>query len=107
MGYVNDASDLINIYDNHNIFILPSFTEAHPQVLYESLARMRPVIIFEEISHVIQNQEGIFASKRNAQSLSNTIKLVMDNYANIHKSIKKNKLPMKQEFISQMCKILD
>ena len=107
VGYVNDASDLINIYDNHNIFILPSFTEAHPQVLYESLARMRPVIIFEEISHVIQNQEGIFTSKRNAQSLSNTIKFVMDNYANIHKSIKENKLPMKQEFISQMCKILD
>ena len=107
VSYVNDVSDLINIYDNHNIFILPSFTEAHPQVLYESLARMRPVIIFEEISHVIKNQEGIFASKRNAQSLSNTIKFVMDNYGNIYKSIKKNKLPMKQEFISQMCKILD
>ena len=39
--------------------------------------------------------------------ISNTIKFVMDNYGNIHKSIKKNKLPMKQEFISQMCKILD
>ena len=107
VGYVNDTSDLINIYDNHNIFILPSFTEAHPQVLYESLARMRPVIIFEEINHVIKHQEGIFTSKRNAHSLSNTIKFVMDNYDNIHKSIKKNKLPMKQEFISQMCKILD
>ena len=74
VGYVNDASDLINIYDNHNIFILPSFTEAHPQVLYESLARMRPVIIFEEINHVTKHQEGIFTSKRNAHSLSNTIK---------------------------------
>ena len=89
------------------IFLLPSFTEAHPQVLYESLARMRPVIIFEEINHVIKHQEGIFTSKRNVQSLSNTIKFVMDNYANIHKSIKKNKLPTKQEFISQMCNILD
>ncbi len=68
---------------------------------------MRPVIIFEEISHVIKNQGGIFASKRNAQSFSNTIKFVMDNYVNIHKSIKKNKLPMKHEFISQMCNILD
>ena len=107
VSYVNDVSDLINIYDNHNIFILPSFTEAHPQVLYESLARMRPVIIFEEINHVIKHQEGIFTSKRNAHSLSNTIKFVIDNYTNIQKSIKKNKLPMKQEFISQMCKILD
>ena len=62
---------------------------------------------FEEINHVVKHQEGIFTSKRNAQSLLNTIKFVMDNYANIHKSIKKNKLPMKHEFISQMCKILD
>ena len=68
---------------------------------------MRPVIIFEEINHVIKNQKGIFTSKRNAMSLSNTIKFIMDNYVNINKSIKKNKLPMKQEFISQMCKILD
>jgi len=107
VGYVNDARDLINIYDNHNIFILPSFTEAHPQVMYESLARMRPVIIFEEITHVIKNQEGIFVSKRNVQSFSNTIKFIMNNYVNIHKSIRKNKLPTKHEFISEMCKILD
>jgi len=75
--------------------------------LYESLARMRPVIIFGEINHVIKNQEGIFASKRNTRSLSDTIKFIMDNYVNINESIKKNKLPMKQEFISQMCNILD
>ena len=49
---------LIKIYDNHNIFILPSFTEAHPKVIDESLARLRPVIIFEEIKHIIQNRKG-------------------------------------------------
>ena len=107
IGYVNDINKLINIYDNHNIFILPSFTEAHPQVLYESLARLRPVVIFEEISHVIKNQQGIFVSKRDAQSLLSTIEFVMNNYKDIQDSIKKNKLPTKQEFISQMYKILD
>jgi len=106
IGYVNDINKLINIYDNHNIFILPSFTEAHPQVLYESLARLRPVVIFEEISHVIKNQQGILVSKRNVQSLLSKIEFVMNNYKGIQDSIKKNKLPTKQEFISQLTKIL-
>ena len=106
IGFVNNALSLINIYDNHNILILPSFTEAHPKVLDESLARLRPVIIFEEISHIIQNRKGIFVSKRNVQSLSKTIKFVISNYLNIQEDMKKNKLPTKREFFSQMVKIL-
>ena len=35
-GFENDVSGLIKIYDNHNITILPSFTEAHPKVVDES-----------------------------------------------------------------------
>jgi len=106
IGYINDTNQLIKIHDNHNIFILPSYTEAHPQVLYESLARLRPVIIFEEITHVTKNYQGIFISKRNSQSLLNTIKFIMENYSNIQNSIKKNTLPKKSEFINQMSKIL-
>ena len=59
--FINETNALINCYDNHNIFILPSFTEAHPKVIDESLARSRPVIIFEEIKHIIQNKN--FLSK--------------------------------------------
>ena len=43
---------------------MPSFTEAHPQVVLESLSRRRPVIIFDEISHIIGEKKGIFVSKR-------------------------------------------
>jgi len=50
-GFKENVSALIKTYDNHNITILPSFTEAHPKVVDESLARGRPVIIFEEINH--------------------------------------------------------
>ena len=99
-------SELIKIYDEHNIFILPSFTEAHPKVIDESLARERPVIIFEEIEHIIQNREGIFVSKRNTKSLVKTIDFIMKNYTKIQENIRKNKLPTKQEFISQMNNIL-
>jgi len=105
-GYGYDAQNLIKIYDSHNISILPSFTEAHPKVIDESLARERPVIIFEEIQHVIQNKKGIFVSKRNSKSLLDTINFIMENYKSIQESIKKNKLPTKQEFISQMTNIL-
>ena len=105
-GFKNTVSALIKTYDNHNITILPSFTEAHPKVVDESLARARPVIIFEEINHIIQNRHGIFVSKRNAKSLSETIKFIMSNYSNIRENMEKNKLPTKQEFILQMAKIL-
>ena len=45
------------------MFILPSFTEGQPMALLESLSRLRPVIIFKEIDHVIQNRVGIFISR--------------------------------------------
>ena len=106
VGPVYDPTTLIKIYDNHNIFILPSFTEAHPKVIDESLARIRPVIIFDEIKHIIQNRKGIFVSKRNAKSLLETINFIMKNYQNIQESMLENKLPTKQEFISQMSNIL-
>ena len=40
--------------------ILPSFTEAHPYVVDESLARKRPVIIFEDIAYIVKDKKGIF-----------------------------------------------
>ena len=106
LGYGYESQELIKIYDNHNILILPSFTEAHPKVVDESLARARPVIIFEEISHIIQNRIGLFVSKRNTKSLHETIKFIMNNYSNIQKNMSKNKLPTKEKFISQMINIL-
>ena len=106
IGYGYNASALIKIYDNHNICILPSFTEAHPKVVDESLARARPVIIFEEIEHIIQNRKGIFVSKRDPKSLLETIDFIMKNYTNIQESMTQNILPTKKEFISQMSNIL-
>ena len=107
IGYGFNSLQLIEIYDEHNISILPSFTEAHPKVIDESLVRMRPVIIFDEILHVVKNKKGIFVSERNAESLTKTIKFIMENYKNIKENMAENKLPTKKEFILQMNKILD
>ena len=104
-SFANNTSSLINFYDNHNIFILPSFTEAHPKVIDESLARLRPVIIFEEIKHVIGNRKGIFVSKREKKSLTDTIYFIMKNYSNIQDSMISNKLHTKNDFISQIINI--
>ena len=104
--FYNKTDLLINCYDQHNIFILPSFTEAHPKVIDESLARSRPVIIFEEIKHIIQNRKGIFVSKRNSKSLLETINFITKNYESIQKSMQTNILPTKKNFILQMTSIL-
>ena len=101
-----NKKDLIKIYDEHDIFILPSYTEGHPMALLEALARRRPVIIFEEITHVIGDKKGIFVSKRNYESLLDTINSIKNNYKKIQEEMKKNNLPTNKEFIKQMGNII-
>ncbi len=98
---------LIKHYDDHNIFVLPSFTEGHPMVLLEALARRRPVIIFDEIKHVIGDKKGIFVTKRNFLSFLGTLNNIKKNYKKIQKDMKKNKLPTNKEFIDKLIKLID
>ena len=103
----SNKSKLIKCYDDHNIFILPSFTEGHPMVLLEALARRRPVIIFEEISHVIGDKKGIFVTKRNFINFLGTLNHIKKNYKRIQKDMKKNKLPTNKEFIDKFVKSIE
>jgi len=103
----NNKTKLIKYYDDHNIFILPSFTEGHPMVLLEALARRRPVIIFDDIKHVIGEKKGIFVSRRNFISLFGTLNNIKKNYKKIQKDMKKNKLPTNKEFIDRFVKLID
>ena len=98
----NNPENLIKLYDNHNMFILPSYTEGHPMVLLESLARMRPVIIFNEIEYVVGDKKGIFVSKREVPALRETIDHIKKNYQNIFNEMKKNNLPTNNEFIKDL-----
>jgi len=106
LGFGYDEKSLIKIYDSHNIMILPSYTEGHPQVVLESLSRGRPVVIFDDIKHIVDVKKGIFVSKRTAVSLNETIEFIMKNYIQIQEDMKENKLPTKKEFILQMNNIL-
>ncbi len=98
---------LIKHYDDHNIFILPSFTEGHPMVLLEALARRRPVVIFDEIKHVIGDKKGVFVTKRNFLSFLGTLNNIKKNYKKIQKEMKKNKLPTHKEFIDRFIKVVE
>ena len=103
----NNKLRLIKYYDDHNIFILPSFTEGHPMVLLEALARRRPVIIFEDIKHVIGDKRGIFVAKRNYLNFFGTLNQIKKNYKKIQKEMMKNKLPTNKEFIEDFVKAID
>ena len=104
---VNDQKKLIQLYDQHSIFILPSFTEGHPMVLLEALARRRPVIIFNDIKHVIGDYKGIFIADRNISSLIEKINYVKNNYKIIQQEMNDNKLPSSEEFIKNLTDIIN
>ena len=106
-GYVSESKLLISIYDEHNITVLPSFTEATPYVVDESLSRKRPVIIFEDIDYIVREKVGIFVSKRDISSFSKTTKYIMDNYQEIQKKMEKNDLPTKKSMIKQISDIIN
>jgi len=105
-GYVANPKSLINIYDNHNITVLPSYTEATPSVVDESLSRKRPVIIFEDIEYIVREKKGIFISKRDTGSFSNTAKYIIDHYKEIQKEMEENKLATKKSMIKQISDII-
>ena len=102
-----DQQKLINFYDKCDVFILPSFTEGHPMVLLEALSRLRPVIIFRDIEHIVGNKKGIFVSERNPENFLKTLKLIKQNYNLIQKEMKLNILPKKKDFIHSFSKIVD
>ena len=106
LGYIADLQSLINIYDEHNITVLPSYTEATPYVVDESLSRKRPVIIFEDIDYIVRDKKGIFVSKRDLHSFSETTNYIMDNYKEIQKKMEKNVLPTKKSMIKQISDII-
>ena len=87
--------------------ILPSYTEGQPYVVDESLARRRPVLIFEEIAHIIKGRKGIFVSKRNIDSFTEITEYIMQNYYSIQKDIEKNKFPLEKDMFKQISSVIN
>ena len=106
IDFVQSEKELIKIYDSANILILPSYTEAHPKVIDESLSRMRPVIIFNDIKYVIQERYGVFSVDRNHDELIKIINYIKKNNELIFTQLKKNKLPERKYFLKKLLRII-
>ena len=104
---VSNLNKIINFYDQNNIFILPSFTEGSPKVILESLSRLRPVIVFNEIFHVKNKMKGIFVSNRNSKDLKKMIVYILNNYKFIQSGMKKNFVPTRKKFQEDLIKIIE
>ena len=101
-----NKNKIIEYYDQSNIFILPSYTESAPKVVWESLARLRPVIVFDDIIQVSKKKIGVYVSKRNSTSLIKTANFIIRNYKSIQAKIKKNNFPLKNQFQKEFRYIL-
>lgn len=107
LNEITNNKKLISLYDRHNIFILPSYTEGAPKVILESLARKRPVIIFKEIQHVKLNYKGIFVCERKISNLKECINKIMKNYKKIQIEMNRNNLQNKNNFQIKLLRILN
>ena len=104
---VNNNKKLKKIYDSHQIFILPSYTEGYPQVILESLSRKKPVIIFDEIKFLKKiYPKGLFVSERNEIDFTRTIKHILSHYKKIINEINKINLTSKNNFKLNLIKQL-
>ena len=103
---VFNKKKIIEYYDKSNIFILPSYTESAPKVIWESLARLRPVIVFYDIMQTAEKKMGVYVCKRDTKSLIKTINFIIRNYKSIQTQIKKNNFPLKNQFQKKFLDIL-
>jgi glycosyltransferase involved in cell wall biosynthesis len=106
INFTAKENELIKRYDETNIVILPSYTEAHPKVIDEALARMRPVVIFNEIKYVIQDRLGVYPVKRCPHELIKIINFIQKNNQYIFNQLKKNKLPQRHDFLKNLYEII-
>jgi glycosyltransferase involved in cell wall biosynthesis len=75
-GYVPFGAALFELYDSHDIVILPSFTEGFPQVLFEAMARGVPIIATTAggIPRIIQNRcNGLLIAPGNGAALARAV----------------------------------
>ena len=107
LKYIDNNLKLRKLYDDHQIFVLPSYTEGFPQVILESLSRKRPVIVFKEIKFLEKFYKGgLFISKRNVISFTNTIKYIIKNYSKIQSNINNIKLISKKDYKKNLLQLI-
>ena len=65
-----------------------------------------PVVVFDNIKHVINNRFGVFSVKRDVAQLKKIINFIVINHQLINNQMKKNHLPKRNDFLKNLSKII-
>ena len=106
LGQISSTQKLINFYNDSDIFILPSYVEAYPQVILESLSRLKPIIVFNEIEYLKKTFSfGLINCERNINDFEKTLKKTIHDYNKIQREILKKEVYSLKNFELNMKKI--
>jgi glycosyltransferase involved in cell wall biosynthesis len=99
-GYVPFSKELMEFYDNSDIFISSSLSEGFPATIFEAMARGVPLICTDVggIPNIIKNGEsGLLVEPRNSMQIANSIlQLFKDD--NLRHKLIKNGLDMVKKY---------
>ena len=105
-GQVSSTQKLIKFYNDSDIFILPSYVEAYPQVILESLSRLKPIIVFNELEYLKKTFSfGLINCERNINDFEKTLKKIINDYNKIQREILKKEVYSLKNFELKMKKI--
>ena len=108
LGQISSTKELIKYYNWSDIFILPSYVEAYPQVILESLSRVKPIVIFNDIKYLKKTFSfGLINCERNVNDFEKTLKRIIRDYNKIQKNIFKKEVYLLKNFEAKMKKIFD
>ena len=108
LGQISSTKELIKHYNWSDIFILPSYVEAYPQVILESLSRLKPIVIFNDIKYLKKTFSfGLINCERNVNNFEKTLKKIIKDYNQIQKDIFKQEVYLLKNFELKMKKIFE
>jgi glycosyltransferase involved in cell wall biosynthesis len=105
-GRVSETDALLELYNESDVFVLPSFHEGFPRVLFEAALTSLPIITTPVGSIPTMLKDGtsaLFVPVRNAQSIANAIEKLIMNTA-LSRKISSNALKYVTAYLGQFNK---
>ena len=82
LDWIGYQSDMISVFRNSHIVVLPSYREGLPKSLIEACAIGRPIITTDAIGCrecVIHGYNGFLVTLKNSQEIAESIKSILSN----------------------------
>jgi glycosyltransferase involved in cell wall biosynthesis len=80
-GFINFGEALLDLYDAHDLYILPSYHEGFPHSIWEAAALSTPVITTAVggIPGVLSSDDVWFIPVKDAGAIANTVKIILQS----------------------------